>query len=163
MSDLSWKVKGQPWPLELIYSHFLIRLNITSENNDFGFHSFKKINFKKNSHLNALGSKIWPWYKVGQGPPRIIIWTNLVSPTSPMLHTKSKGHQPSGSGEEDLKSFFYHIWAWRLSWSCDQVHLNKLLFPRPKESPYESGFRGEDVSKCRRKTDGQQSDWYTIS
>ena len=33
-SDLSWKVKGQPWPLELIYSHCLIRLNISSENND---------------------------------------------------------------------------------------------------------------------------------
>ena len=34
MSDLSWKVKGQHWPFELIYSHCLIRLNISSENND---------------------------------------------------------------------------------------------------------------------------------
>ena len=34
MSDLSWKVKAQPWPLELIYSHYLIKLNISSENND---------------------------------------------------------------------------------------------------------------------------------
>ena len=32
---------------------------------------------------------------------------------------------------------FYHIWAWRPSWSCDQGHLNKLSFPYPKESPYE--------------------------
>ena len=24
---------------------------------------------------------------------------------------------------------FYHIWAWRPSWSCDQDHLNKLSFP----------------------------------
>ena len=32
---------------------------------------------------------------------------------------------------------FYHIWAWRPSWSCDQDHLNKLSFPHPKESPYE--------------------------
>ena len=32
---------------------------------------------------------------------------------------------------------FYHIWAWRPSWSCDQEHLNKLSFPHPKESPYE--------------------------
>ena len=29
------------------------RLNISSENNDFGFHSIQKI-----SHLNALGSKL---------------------------------------------------------------------------------------------------------
>ena len=27
---------------------------------------------------------------------------NLVGPTSPMLHTKSQGHWPSGSGEEDF-------------------------------------------------------------
>ena len=52
MSDLSWKVKGQPWPLEL--SHCLIRLNIYSENNDLVFHSFKKINF---SEIFPLGSK----------------------------------------------------------------------------------------------------------
>ena len=42
MSDLSWKVKGQPWPFELIYSHCLIWLNISSENNDYSFHSFQK-------------------------------------------------------------------------------------------------------------------------
>ena len=42
MSDLGWKVKGQPWPLEL-------PLNISSENNDFGFNSIKKNQlFKKN-------------------------------------------------------------------------------------------------------------------
>ena len=46
---------------------------------------------------------------------------------------------------------FYHIWAWRPSWSCDQDHLNKLSFPPPKESPFEieinwpSGFRGENI------------------
>ena len=54
-----------------------------------------------------------------------------------MLHTKSQGHRPSGSGEEDFLRGFYHIWAWRPSWSCDQDHLNKLSFPHPKESPYE--------------------------
>ena len=40
---VSWKVKCQPWPLELIYSHCLIMLNILSENNDFGFNSFHKL------------------------------------------------------------------------------------------------------------------------
>ena len=34
------------------------------------------------------------------GQPRIIIWTNLVGPTSQMLHTKSQGHKPTGSGED---------------------------------------------------------------
>ena len=54
----------------------------------------KKSTFQNFSHLNALG--------VGQGQPRIIIWTNLVGPTTQMLHTKSQGHRPSGSGEEDF-------------------------------------------------------------
>ena len=53
-----WEVKGQPWPLELIYSHCYIRLNISSENKDIGFSSFqKKSTFQKFPHLNALGSK----------------------------------------------------------------------------------------------------------
>ena len=43
--------------------------------------------------------------------------------TSPMIHTKYQGIRPSGSEEEYFKSFFYHILAWRPSWSCDQ---NKL-------------------------------------
>ena len=47
MSDLGGKVKGQPLPLKLIYSHCLISFNISSKNNDFGFNSIKKINFSK--------------------------------------------------------------------------------------------------------------------
>ena len=46
MSDLGWKVKGQPWPLEL-------PLNILSKNNDFGFNSIKRINFSKKILLKA--------------------------------------------------------------------------------------------------------------
>ena len=43
--------------LKLIYSHCLIRFNISSEINDFGFNSIQKINFPKISHLNAIRSK----------------------------------------------------------------------------------------------------------
>ena len=32
--------------------------------------------------------------------------------------------------------YFYHIRAWRPSWSCDLDHLYKLSFPLPKEAPY---------------------------
>ena len=41
----------------LIYSHCLIRFNISSENNDFGFNSIQKINFSKNFTYNAIRSK----------------------------------------------------------------------------------------------------------
>ena len=54
-----------------------------------------------------------------------------------MLHTKFQGHQPFSSEEEDFLSFFYHIWAWWPSWSCDLDRLNKLSFPWPKEAPHE--------------------------
>ena len=54
MSDL----KDQPSPLELIYSHCLIGLNISSDYNDLGLNSFQKnYLFKKKSNLNALESK----------------------------------------------------------------------------------------------------------
>ena len=36
----------------------------------------------------------------------------------------------------DIPSF-YHIWAWRPSWSCDLDHLYKLSFPLPKDAPHE--------------------------
>ena len=57
MSDFGWKVQGQSWLLKLIYSNFLIRFNISSENNDFGFSSIQIQLLKKKSHFNALGSK----------------------------------------------------------------------------------------------------------
>ena len=52
-----------------------------------------------------------------------------------MLHTKFRENRPAGSGEEDFEGF-YHIWAWRTSWSCDPDAANKLSFPLPKEAPH---------------------------
>ena len=46
-----------------------------------------------------------------------------------MLHTKSRENRPDGSGEEDFEGFFFHLWAWRPSWSCDQHHVNTFSFP----------------------------------
>ena len=53
-----------------------------------------------------------------------------------MLHTKFRENRPAGSGEEDLLKGFYHIWAWRPSWSCDPDAANKISFPLPKEAPH---------------------------
>ena len=61
MSDLKWKVKGQPWSLGPIYSHCPIRLNISSDyNNDFGLNSFQKINFSKIFPFKCIKKQIWP-------------------------------------------------------------------------------------------------------
>ena len=47
-----------------------------------------------------------------------------------MLHTKFHGNRSTDSGEAFLR-FFYHIWAWLPSWSCDQHHINKFHFYVP--------------------------------
>ena len=52
-----------------------------------------------------------------------------------MLHTKFRENGPSCSGE-DFQRFFFHIWAWRPSWSSDPDAMNKILFPLPKEAPH---------------------------
>ena len=43
-----------------------------------------------------------------------------------MLNTKFRENRPAGSGEEDFFCGFYHIWAWRPSWSCDLDFAIKL-------------------------------------
>ena len=73
--------------------------------------------------------------KIGKSQPRIIIYINFVKLESQMLHAKFQDHWTSGS-REDFKGF-YHIWAWRPSWSCDLYHLHELSFPLPKEVSHE--------------------------
>ena len=53
-----------------------------------------------------------------------------------MLGAKFQDHRIAGSGEEDFKGF-YHIRAWRPSWSCDLYQLYKLSFPLPKKGQHE--------------------------
>ena len=77
-----------------------------------------------------------------------------------MLHTKFRENRPSGSGEEDFEGF-YHIWAWRPSWSCDPDAANKLSFPLPKnlaligQEVLEKMF--EIVNDGRQTTDGRRT------
>ena len=52
-----------------------------------------------------------------------------------MLLTKFRENQPAGSCEEDFEGF-YHIWAWRPSWSCDPDAANNISFPLPKKAPH---------------------------
>ena len=66
-----------------------------------------------------------------------------------MLHTKSQGHQPSGSGEDFFKGFlpYMGVVAILVMWPGP---FQQTFVPHPKESGYElfnwpSSFRGEDV------------------
>ena len=48
-----------------------------------------------------------------------------------MLHTKFRENRPAG-----FLSGFYHVWAWRPSWSCDLDFAIKLAFPLPMDAPH---------------------------
>ena len=56
---------------------------------------------------------------------------------------------------------FYHVRAWRPSWSCDPDPANKLSFPHPIEAPYEIWLRLAQRFWRRRSlkmVDGQRTD-----
>ena len=60
-------------------------------------------------------------------------------------------------------SVFYHIWAWRPSWSCDPDFMIKLSMPLPKEAPHKISTRSAKWFQRRRSlklwtTDGQTPD-----
>ena len=44
---------------------------------------------------------------------------------------------------------FYHIWAWRPSWSCDPDAANKISFPLPKEAPHKIWLRSDQRFRRR--------------
>ena len=75
--------------------------------------------------------KIWPCRKIGQGQPRVIIWTNYDGLESPMLHTKFHGNRSAGSGEEDFwRVFTIYGHGGHLG------HVTWISFPLPKEAPH---------------------------
>ena len=106
-----------------------MHFDITDYNSFWKIHCFTFFPYK------SMMDQIWHGRKIGQGQPRIIIWTNLVLKYL-LLHTKFQGHQPFGFGEDFLR-FLQYIWAWRPSWSCDQDRLNNLSFPHLMEALYE--------------------------
>ena len=89
------KVKKWPWPS---YSHiFIILCNFRSQ-----AAKVLKINSFHFFLQKSLSYQIWPCRKIGQGQPRIIIWTNYDKQESSMLHTKFHGNRSTGSREEDF-------------------------------------------------------------
>ena len=60
---------------------------------------------------------------------------------------------------------FYHLWAWRPSWSCDPdpppTPTNTISFPNPTEAPYEiwlwAVLEKKIFKNGRRTTDGQRT------
>ena len=96
ISDCGRKVKFHRRHFVLTSSNsLLIQLNSYSQYNTFGCNSFGKIN-----NFNSFPFKfIWNQSSVGHCQPSVIIQTNVVGPTSQMLHTIAQGNWPPSSLE----------------------------------------------------------------
>ena len=122
---------------DLWYSklHVLIKLTASTNFYIIDYNSYWKINCFNFFPYKSIGDQIWPCHKIGQGQPRGIIWTNCVALEYSMLP-----YQVSRSSafqfQRRIFKGFYHIWAWRQSWSCDLDHLNQPLFLHLKEAPH---------------------------
>ena len=119
------------------------------------------------SPYKSIRDQIWPCCKIGQGQPRVIIWTNYDGPEFPMLHTSPKVIGPLVLEKKIFEGFLPYMGmvAILVMWPRP---MNKFVFPHPTDPPYEiafdrpSGF-GEDIWKWWT-TDGQTTDHgYTVS
>ena len=117
----------------------------------------KKINFSKYFPFKCIRKQLWPWRKVGQGQPRIVIWTNLAGLTSPMLHTK---HTYIWFWRRFLKGFYnMGISVILVMWSRPFEHIFNSRVLRSLHMKFEFDW----PSRCLKMlTDGRRSHWYTI-
>ena len=102
MDDRQAKVKRWPWPKLITYLHLLHWLFASTTFQASGCNSFQKIHSFHFFPCKSLCFQNWPCRKIGQGHPRVIIWSNYDGLESQMLHTKFHENRPAGSGEEDF-------------------------------------------------------------
>ena len=100
-----------------------------------GCYTFLKVHCFHFSHRNAYVTK----FDLGVNQVKVNPGSSFVQT---MMGWSSRCYIPSfvkiGPPVPEKKIFkgFYHIWAWRPSWSCDLDHFYKLSFPLPKEAPH---------------------------
>ena len=95
------------------------------------------------SHTNVwclykcIGKQTWPRRKKGKRQCTTIILATLVG-SLPRWFVQRFSPKTSSVLEMKIFKDFYHIWAWRPSWSTYRDHFSNLTFPQPKETPYET-------------------------
>ena len=115
--------KGQttPWG-----QNFYININL------FQLVIVSSIKWLSNSfpHIKA----IWPYCKIGQGQPKVIIWTNYDGPKAPMPSQKVIGLLVL---EKKIFEVFLPYMGMVAILVPDPDCANKLSFPHPTEALYE--------------------------
>ena len=94
--------------LFITYPAVFFKNRIYTENASSNFETQGCNEFQKIDNFYFFPYK-WPWRKMGQGQPRVIIWTTLAVLPYMMLHTKFQGHWSIGSGEEDFLRFLPYM------------------------------------------------------
>ena len=88
-------------------------------------------------HVNSTVAGQYNQYKQDDGHLRFPIRT-IFGQMSIYLPSLMQRFSPKASSVlEKIFKGFYHIWAWRPTWSTSRDHLSNLSFPQPKEAPYE--------------------------
>ena len=87
----------------LVNSVICCYFQIIDDNGIWKIHCFTFFPYK------SIRDQIWPCRKIGQGQPKVIIWTKLVVLEHPMLHTMFQGHRTFGSGEDDFLRFLPYM------------------------------------------------------
>ena len=85
--------QGKPW------SQFLFQIIKIQSICQFTTSFTLQMTFYNFTHSNAWETQV-DLAKIGQGHPRVMIYTNFVELHCLMLHAKFQNHRPSGSGED---------------------------------------------------------------
>ena len=89
--------------------------------------------FWRRRFLKIFPIQTWPFRKKVKHQSTTILLAMLVD--LPFLQRFSP--KAFSVLEEKIFKGFFHIWAWRPSWSTNHDHFSNLLFPLPKVAPYE--------------------------
>ena len=115
----------------------LVTLSTNFDITDYNSLKNKTKNKQTNKHCYLF--PIWPCRKIGQGQPRVTVWTKLVVLENPMMHANFKTSSAVWFRSRRVLSFLPYIYMGMATiWECDLNRLSKLSFHHPMEAPNES-------------------------
>ena len=102
-----------------------------------GILGFGEEDFLRFFPYKCIGKQTWPCRKKVKCQYTTFILAILVETSCPQWLMQRFSPKASLVLEKKIFKGFYHIWAWRPSWSINRNHFSNLSFPQPKEAPYE--------------------------
>ena len=107
-------------------------------------------------HKKSIRDQIWPCCKIGQGQPRVIIWTNYDGPRVPNAIYQAQGHWPFSSGEDFWRVFTIYGRDGQLG-HVTQTPRTNFRSPIPLRLHWNLTLIGQAVLEKIFKNGGQQT------